>query len=545
MAAPLRREDETEVAGLSEPHGAGAGRGTPASPPSPSAPVRRSLPRRFARRAIISYRNRHELPTVNASRLRGGGRNGDSIRLVGFVKFHNEGSESGNLERCLRHMGRFCDDILACDNGSTDDSLRIAERFTPNIVASPDDFRRELYVKQKMLEAALRLDPDWLVWLDPDEVFDRSGELGDIRALCLHGDRRGIDAFSFRYHNLWKSLGRYRTDEMWFEGWQPKLWKNTGSLAFDVQEGLHRRQAPAGLGRIRHATTKLIHYGFSSDDIVSKKYDNYKRHGQAGRLLERIRDEAALETAPFSVDWFPPSALRVSVVCLIYKSSGYARFVHDSFDRHTGRGRGSRYGNVEFTFVANDPTDRLVEFLRSSGMRHTVFRNPDPEEYYLNRVYRAWNHGGMAAGGDVLVFVNSDMAFTPGWLDNLLRRLNKRTIVTSRLVESGKLRSGRYGIERDFGTTHSNFDDGAFQEFARGVSEDRARPGGLFMPCAIYADTFRRSGGYPIGNRTEANGLTTSGDTIFFYETLRAMGVRHVTAFDSIVYHVQEGERDE
>ena len=180
-------------------------------------------------------------------------------------------------------------------------------------------------------------------------------------------------------------------------------------------------------------------------------------------------------------------------------------------------------------------------------MKHVVFRNPDPAEHYMSRVYRAWNHGGMkaAAESDVVVFVNSDMAFSPGWLDGLLRRLDERTIVTSRLVESGKLRSGTYGIERNFGTTHSEFDDAEFQKFANKISSNRARPGGLFMPCALYADTFRRSGGYPLGNRAEPDGTVTSGDAIFFYETLKAMGVSHVTAFDSIVYHVQEGEMDE
>ena len=518
----------------------------PPAPAAPSAtPIRRSLPRRIARRAIFSYRDWRDPPIIDASRLRNSSGRNDGIRLVGFVKFRNEGEESGNLERCLRHMGRFCDDILACDNGSTDDSLRIAERFTSNIMTAPDDIGRELYVKQQMLEAALRLDPDWLVWLDADEVFDRSGELGGIRALCRHGDQKGIDAFQFRYYNLWKSLDKYRTDELWFKGWQPKLWKNTGSLAFAVREGLHLKQFPAGLGKIKLATTKLIHYGFSTDRLVSQKYDNYRRHGQTGRLLERIRDESTLQTKPFLRDWFPPSALRVSVVCLIYKSSGYAKFVHDSFERYTGKGRGTRYGNVEFTFVASDPTDHLLKFLRSSGMNHIVFRSPDPDEHYINRVYRAWNHGGMAAGGDILVFVNSDMVFTPGWLDNLLRRLNEGTIVTSRLVESGKLRSGKYGIERDFGTSHSKFDNEAFQEFARRVSKDKAMQGGLFMPCAIYANTFRRSGGYPIGNRTEPDGSTTSGDAVYFYETLKSMGVSHVTAFDSIVYHVQEGEKDE
>ena len=65
------------------------------------------------------------------------------------------------------------------------------------------------------------------------------------------------------------------------------------------------------------------------------------------------------------------------------------------------------------------------------------------------------------------------------------------------------------------------------------------------MPCAIYRDLFVKSGGYPIGNRTEKNGNITPGDKIFFYETLAGLGVKHFTAFDSICYHCQEGEMDE
>ena len=512
--------------------------GAPAGPGRP-------LPRRLARAGILACRNWRNVFAVNASRLRRGSGSRWDGRLVGFVKFHNEGRGNGNLERCLRHMSRFCDDIAACNSGSTDDSLEVAKKFTDNVITIPNDFKRELYDKQALLEYALKLSPDWIAWLDADEVFDRAGELGGIRALCGHGDQKGIGGFSFRYYNLWRSTGQYRRDEAWFQFWQTKLWKNTGRLRFDCREGLHFMQYPLGLGRIKKASPRLVHYGFSSAASISKKYDTYKRLGQTGRRLERLRDESRIELERFPTDWLPPSALRVSVVCLVYKSPGYARFVHDSFARHATPK--PRHSNVEFLFVANDPTDRLLEFLRSAGLNHIVFRNPDPDEHYLNRVYRAWNHGGMAAAAksDVVVFVNSDMAFSPGWLDSLLKRLNSKTIVTSRLVESGKMPSGRHGVGRNFGTTHAEFDDNAFQEFAAGISADREERGGLFMPCAVYADTFRRSGGYPIGNRAEPNGTVTPGDVVFFYETLKAMGLSHVTAFDSIVYHVQEGEMDE
>ena len=65
------------------------------------------------------------------------------------------------------------------------------------------------------------------------------------------------------------------------------------------------------------------------------------------------------------------------------------------------------------------------------------------------------------------------------------------------------------------------------------------------MPCAIYKDTFVKSGGYPIGNRTEKSGKIISGDWIYFYEKLKSVGIQHYTVYDSIVYHIQEGEMDD
>lgn len=46
--------------------------------------------------------------------------------------------------------------------------------------------------------------------------------------------------------------------------------------------------------------------------------------------------------------------------------------------------------------------------------------------------------------------INSDMAFSPGWVDKLVEAYDGKSCIAARLVESGKLRSGTYGIEKDF-----------------------------------------------------------------------------------------------
>jgi glycosyltransferase involved in cell wall biosynthesis len=462
------------------------------------------------------------------------------LKLVGFLQVYNE-AKSGNLRRCLTHLKEICDDIVIYDDGSTDDSVLVAREFTSHVITSKtNEFRREIFHKQQMLDLALSLKPDWVVWLDADEVFDRTGELGGIRALCQYGMEHDIDGFSMLEYNLWKSNTHYRVDELWFKNWQARLWRNNGELKYDEKEGLHNTMYPAGMANIYRSDTKVVHYGFSSEQMVNQKYNLYKSHGQTGRWLERIADETGIELNKFSIDWFPLSTLRITVACLIYKSTGYANFVLDSFKKHT-KGAGK---NVEFLFIANDPTDKLLNYLQGNKIQHLLFRNKDPNEYYINRVYKAWNHAGFNSTGDVIVFVNSDMAFADGWLDSLLRNLREDRIVTSRLVESGKLRSGKYGVEKDFGRTYAQFDDQGFQNYAKEIASNELREGGLFMPCAIYKHLFIKSGGYPLGNRKESDGKITSGDYIFFYENLAPIGIKHFTTFDSIVYHIQEGEMD-
>jgi len=458
------------------------------------------------------------------------------LKLVGFLKVYNE-VKSGNLERVLRHLEIFCDEIVVCDCQSTDNSLEIIKKYTNHILIEPNDFKNELFVKQKMLDYALKLNPDWIVWLDADEVFDREGELGGIRKLCDYGNKHGIDGFSFQEINLWKSKKFYRVDEFWGKGWYVRLWKNNGKLKFNVLPYLHQQQYPSGLNQIKNSKVKVIHFGFSSPELIKTKHEMYKKFGLSGYPLNRIIDENGIRLKSINIDWFPLSVFKVSVVVLIYKSTKYIDFVWKSFKKHTK--------NADFLFIANDATKEVKKYLRIKNLPHLIFENKDKSEHYLNRVYRAWNYGGFNAPGDIIVFVNSDMAFSKNWLENLLKNLNQKSIICSRLIESGKLSSGQYAISKNFGKTHKQFKESEFEKFAEEIKKPEIKKGGLFMPCAIYKDLFVKSGGYPIGNRKEKDGSETSGDYILFYEKLKPMGIQHYTSFDSIVYHIQEGELDE
>ncbi|MGA2237705.1 MAG: glycosyltransferase family 2 protein [Candidatus Bathyarchaeia archaeon] len=241
----------------------------------------------------------------------------------------------------------------------------------------------------------------------------------------------------------------------------------------------------------------------------------------------------------------------VSVVCLVYKSVKWLKFV---------RGQVMRYVDLsgkEFFFVANDAEEPVLRYLRENYIPHFVWNNSADQrkEWYINNVYRAWNYGAKVARGDYLLFINSDMGFSPGWFERLFKKLNGQNCVTSRLVESGKLSSGKYGISKFFGRSSEEYSEERFLEYAESIAEPSVRDGGLYMPLLIRREDFLKVGGYPEGNIVPGSDIfhpvtaeqgkpCISGDNVLM-QKLASVGVCHQTAMDSIVYHFQRGEMDE
>lgn len=235
--------------------------------------------------------------------------------------------------------------------------------------------------------------------------------------------------------------------------------------------------------------------------------------------------------------------MKVALIGMIYKSTEYLDFMKYMIYKYCQ----SDIHQINPLIIGNDPNDKVKNRLSGTGIPYLIYRDPSPNDYYLNRVYRAWNFGGANGDGDVIIFINSDFGYTYGWIDKLLSHYHSKQIPCSRLVESGKMPSGEWGISKDFGRNPKEFMNSEldFSEYAKKISiSGGAELGGLFMPCAISKDIFLESGGYPEGNIKNADGSITSGDKYFFDLLNKKYGLKHITAMDSIVYHIQEGEKD-
>lgn len=219
----------------------------------------------------------------------------------------------------------------------------------------------------------------------------------------------------------------------------------------------------------------------------------------------------------------------IEVVGMVYRSRRFLEFLECQV---YVRGSHSRF---PLRVVFNDPAMGLAD------PYDDVYHDPNPTDHYLARVYRCWNYCVESSSAEYVCLVNSDMAFSPGWIEALEGRLDGRTLPCSRLVEPGFLKPGKHAIEIDLGRDPSTFPMDAWHRMAADLSEERAERGGLFMPCVLHRDSFLSVGGYPEGNVKTDGGPLLSGDAVLF-ERLREKGFAHVTCFDSLVYHMQEGE---
>lgn len=237
----------------------------------------------------------------------------------------------------------------------------------------------------------------------------------------------------------------------------------------------------------------------------------------------------------------------IEIIALIFKSTDYLNLIYNELKSDKCKVNG---WDVSVRIVANDATDEVLDNLKKLDIPYSIYNDPKPNDYYLNRVYRCWNYAGETSTSDNICFVNSDMVFSNGWLENLLKHHDGVNIPCSRLVESGKMLSGKHAISQNLGRSPKTIDFDGWIKYASSISNDITYNGGLFMPCIFEKQRFIESGKYPEGNIYtngvgKLGGFIKSGDAWYFDDILANMfSMKHITVFDSLVYHIQEGEKD-
>ena len=516
-------------------------------------------------------------------------------KIIGFLQVRNE-IASGHLARFIEQNVPLFDCLVVYDDASDDGTAERIEPYCDVLVRGTMPlFGDELRSRQRLLESSAHLtsESDFYLWLDADEVLYTSKD--ELIGICQKLNAEKFDGARLPHINLWRSDYFFRTDDHYDDLYPVRLWRAGADLSFPMKSGLHNEMHPLGMNSIERLTMpSVVHYGFASDRLLEDKFALYQSYGQRGRnlyrlvseegrTLEHLNTRADLLGARFDrnigsnanepeirnqISWLlgaSQSSERrqrkakplVTLISLIYCSVEWLEFEYAELLKV------AKYfseGSIEILFVANNPTTEVLSFLQENLIPHVVADTQrSPDEWFINYVYRGYNEGVKAAQGEYVFLTNSDMAYAPGCLQSLLREATPQRLLTSRLVELGRLQTGQYGIEKDFGAVPSRFRRRQFESYASEIRDPQQAEGGLFMPLLVSKETFLELGGYPEGNLAPdslnhylATGVVNTyalpgeecvpGDTAFF-QRAKLEGVVHHTLFDSISYHFQAGER--
>src|SRR5882762_6475906 len=92
-------------------------------------------------------------------------------KIIAICQIYNE-IEKGNLERFVTYIKPLCDALIVYDDGSTDGSYEYMKTVTQYVIrGAKNNFSEEKKHKQLLLDKALSLHPDFIFYLDADEVL--------------------------------------------------------------------------------------------------------------------------------------------------------------------------------------------------------------------------------------------------------------------------------------------------------------------------------------------------------------------------------------
>jgi len=131
------------------------------------------------------------------------------------------------------------------------------------------------------LDEARKTNPDWILWIDGDEVFEDSFSRKVIDIYMASSNSR----IYFRMFNFWLSFERFRVDGpnyLYTLHPQRSMWRNTESAYF-INTKMHNGDIQGITGKTYISPYRLKHYGYADAKKMKEKYDRYILEDNTGK----------------------------------------------------------------------------------------------------------------------------------------------------------------------------------------------------------------------------------------------------------------------
>lgn len=212
------------------------------------------------------------------------------------------------LRRVLESAREYIDEAVIIDDASTDKTAHICKEVLKNrqlhlIKNSVSKFGNEVTLRKQQWEETIRTNPEWIINLDADEMFERKFK-HEVKKLVSAPD---ADAYFFRLYDFWSET-HYRSDKFWcahqYYKWlfliryrpdAPVSWPNTPqhcgrfpSMQFSSPKKSHLR---------------IKHYGWAREEDRLAKYERYQKLDPGAKYGWKEQYESILDPSPNLALW--------------------------------------------------------------------------------------------------------------------------------------------------------------------------------------------------------------------------------------------------
>lgn len=213
------------------------------------------------------------------------------------------------LRRVLEDAKKYITDAVIIDDASTDNSVAICEEILKDIplkiVKNKESlFSNEIVLRKQQWEETVKTNPDWIVFLDADQIFEEKFHEG-IHELILSPH---VDAFYFRLYDFWDE-NHYREDEHWQAQNRHRIflvrYRPDIPYVWHHEKAQHCGSYPTTIWKLIGGITslRLKHYGWAKEEDRIAKYERYRLLDPDAKYGIKEQYDSILDSDPNLVAW--------------------------------------------------------------------------------------------------------------------------------------------------------------------------------------------------------------------------------------------------
>ena len=203
-----------------------------------------------------------------------------------IIAMYRVKNEARFIEQSLKSVIDICSEIVILDDNSTDETVEICSGFdkVTNILKQKELPLDETRDRNYLFETTRKLDPDFVLVIDGDEVFMPNAYEMLFEEISIIHPNSGV--FDFQFLTLWDNVSTIRTDGIFGNYWQKRLLRMRNqplSLLFvenDNPGNIHCGSIPpssVGFDSQAKSNVKIFHLASLDDEVRQRKYGFYTK----------------------------------------------------------------------------------------------------------------------------------------------------------------------------------------------------------------------------------------------------------------------------